>query len=250
MTGLSATVDRGTWLTLLARWGLLTALSVAGLITTFFSALFLVSSKPGIGGDHDELLMAAYAPGLYRTAMVFDALGWLVMGGLVVIAGLTLSREATVRGPLAAALGVTALTGIIGAFLRLAVVGDLGKQLAASAGGAEAGLLSLYRSVSWIIGAHFAAGQLTVGLGFLVVGSAALGVAWVPRRIGWLLLIPGLTSFALLAGEVVLDVFLFPVLLLHVVLLAVAGLAVAATWWRAPSAATEVGAGELARPRT
>jgi hypothetical protein len=237
MTGLSAASDRGAWLTLLARWGLLTALSVVGLITAFLSTLLFVSSKPGIGGDHDELLMAAYAPGLYRTAMVFDALGWLVMGGLVVIAGLTLSREATVRGPLAAALGVTAITGIIGAFLRLAVVGDLGKQLAASAGGAEAGVLSLYRSVDWIIGAHFAAGQLTVGLGFLVVGSAALGVAWVPRRIGWLLVIPGLTSFALLAAEVVLEIFLFPVLLLHVVLLAVAGLVLAFTWWRAPSPA-------------
>jgi hypothetical protein len=130
MTGLSAASDRGAWLTLLARWGLLTALSVVGLITAFFSTLLFVSSEPGIGGDHDELLMAAYAPGLYRTAMVFDAIGWLVMGGLVVIAGLTLSREATVRGPLAAALGVTAITGIIGAFLRLAVVGDLGKQLA------------------------------------------------------------------------------------------------------------------------
>jgi hypothetical protein len=91
--------------------------------------------------------------------------------------------------------------------------------------------------VDWIIGAHFAAGQLTVGLGFLVVGSAALGVAWVPRGIGWLLVIPGLTSFALVAPEVVLDIFLFPVLLLHVVLLAVAGLVLAFTWWRAPSPA-------------
>jgi hypothetical protein len=61
-----------------------------------------------------------------------------------------------------------------------------------------------------------------------------------------LLIVPGLTSLALLAGEVLLDVFLFPVLLVHVVLLAVVGLALAATWWRAPSATTEAAAGEPA----
>lgn len=81
MASVSATADRGAWLRLLARWGLLTSLTVAGLMTTFFSGMATVSSQPGIGGDHDELLMAAYAPWLYRIAMVFDALGWLFMGG-------------------------------------------------------------------------------------------------------------------------------------------------------------------------
>jgi hypothetical protein len=203
----------------------------------FFTALAQTSAGPGIGGDHDELLMAAYVPGLYRTAMVFDALGWLAMGGLIVIAGMALRRDATVRGPLGAALGVTAIAGVIGAFLRLSVVGDLGKQLAAVGSASEAGLLSLYRSVDWIISAHFAAGQLTVGLAFLVVGSAALRVAWVPRRIAWLVVLPGVTSLSLLVGEVAFDVFLFPVLLLHVVVLALAGLVLAFTWWRAPSPA-------------
>jgi hypothetical protein len=239
MASVSATADRGAWLRLLARWGLLTSLAVAGLMTTFFSAMAMVSSQPGIGGDHDELLMAAYAPGLYRIAMVFDALGWLFMGGLIVIAGLALRREASVRGPLAAALGVTAITGITGAFLRLEVVGDLGKQFIAAADTAKPTILSLYRSVDLIIGADFTAGQLTVGLGFLVVGTAALGVGWVPRTISWLLLLPGVTSLALLVGEVVLDVFLFPLLLLHVVLLAVAGVALAYTWWHAPSPTVE-----------
>lgn len=247
MTSPSAPADHGIWLRLLARWGLFTALAVVGLMTTFFGALATVSSQPGFGGDHDELLMAAYAPGLYRTAMVFDALGWLCMGGLIVIAGLALRREASVRGPLAAALGVTAITGIIGAFLRLGVVGDLGQQLVASARAAEPGILSLYRSVESIIGAHFAAGQLTAGLGLLVVGTAALSVAWVPRTIGWLLVLPGLTSLTLLAGEVVLDVFLFPVLLLHVVLLAAAGLAVAQRWWRVPLPSVEGATVERAR---
>lgn len=227
--------DQGTWQGLLARWGFLTALAVAGLITTFFTAYGLASSRPGIGGDHDELLMAAAVPVLYRIAMVFDALGWLAMGGLVVIAGLGLRREATVRGPLAAALGVTAVVGIVGAFLRLIAVGELGKGLATGVA-TQPGVLPAFRSVEWVISAAFATGQLTVGLGFLVVGSAALGVAWVPRRIAWLLLLPGLTSLALLGAEVILDVFLFPVLLVHVGLLAAAGLAMAATWWRASTA--------------
>jgi hypothetical protein len=212
---------------------------VAGLITTFFTALGIVASRPGIGGDHDELLMAAYAPALYRTSMVFDALGWLAMGGLVVIAGLAMARDATVRGPLAAALGVTAIVGVAGAFLRLTVVGDLGRQFAAAPATEQSSILSLYRSIEWIIAAHFDAGQLTVGLGFLVVGSAALRVAWVPRRIAWLLIAPGLTSFVLLGTTVILDLFLFPVLLVHVVVLAAAGLALAATWWRTFSPSAE-----------
>lgn len=247
MTSLHATADRDAWLRLLARWGLLNAVTVAGLMTAFFAAMAMVSSRPGIGGAHDELLMAAYAPGLYRTAMVFDAMGWLAMGGLIVIAGLVLRREASVRGPLAAALGVTAITGVIGAFLRLTVVGDLGRQFVAASTTDQAAIVSLYRSVDWIIAAHFGAGQLTAGLGLLVVGSAALSVAWVPRPIAWLLVLPGVTSLTLLVGEIVLDIFLFPVLLLHVVLLAVVGLALARRWWRAVSPMlTEGGAPEPA----
>jgi hypothetical protein len=87
-----------------------------------------------------------------------------------------------------------------------------------------------------IIGAHFGAGQLTVGLGFLIVGSAAIGIGWVPRPIAWLLVLPGITSLVLLGGEVAFDTFLFPVLLLHALLLAVTGVSMAAAWWRAPSA--------------
>lgn len=247
MTAFSATTDRGTWLRLLARWGLLTAVVLAGLIGTFFSAMGTISSQPGFGGGHDEVLMAAFVPGLYRTAMIFDALGWLAMGGLLVIAGLALSREASVRGPLAAILGVTAITGIIGAFLRLVVVGDLGKQFVAAASSDQASILSLYRTVNWIISAHFYAGHLTIGVGFLVLGSAALGVPWVPRAIRWLLFLPGLTTLGLLAGEVLLDVFLFPVLLFHVVLLAVAGLALAYTWWSVPLPISEAAAVEPVR---
>lgn len=234
MTIHTASADRDASLRLLARWGFLTALTVAGLMTAFFGAMAAVASQPGVGGDHDELLMAAHAPGLYRIAMVFDALGWLAMGGVIVIAALALRREASVRGPLAAVLGATAITGVIGAFLRLVVVGGLGKQLASGASADEESILAAYRTIDWIIAAHFAAGQLSMGLGFLVVGSVALGVSWVPPPVGWLLVLPGVTSLALLIGEVVFDVFLFPVLLLHVVLLAALGLAVARTWWRVP----------------
>lgn len=53
-----ASTDRDAWLRLLARWGLITAVTVAGLIAVFFSGLAAVSSQPGAGGDYDELLMA------------------------------------------------------------------------------------------------------------------------------------------------------------------------------------------------
>lgn len=243
-SGARLIADRRAWLRLLARWGVFTALMVAGLMSVFFATMASVSSQPGFGGDHDELLMAAFAPGGYRLAMIFDALGWLAMGGLIVIAGFALSRDASVRGPLGATLGVTAIAGVIGAFTRLAVVGDLGRQLAAASSTDQvAGVLLLNRTVTQIVGAHFGAGQLTVGLGFLVLGSAALGVAWVPRRIAWLMIVPGITSLALLIGEL-FDVFLFPLLLVHVSLLALLGLVTARTWWRTASPIVDAAAAE------
>src|SRR3990172_1427000 len=99
------------WLPFLARWGVLLAVVIVGLFTTFFAAFGMVASQPGIGGDHDELLMAAYAPGMYRLAMLFDALGWFGMGGLLVIAGLALSGGSPLRGGLGAAAGGAAVPG-------------------------------------------------------------------------------------------------------------------------------------------
>jgi hypothetical protein len=226
--------EHDLWLPFLARWGLFVAVAIIGLFTTFFAAIGMVASQPGIGGDHDELLMAAYAPGMYRLAMVFDALGWLAMGGLLVIVGLALSGDSPVRGRLGSALGVTAIAGIIGAFVRMIVVGDLGRQFAAT-GADQAAILATTRTVAGIISAIFDAGQLTVGLGFLALGSAALATSWVPRSIGWLLSLIALTTFGLLAGEVLLNVFLFPVLLLNVAVLAVVGLIIARRWWSEPT---------------
>ena len=120
-------------------------------------------------------------------------------------------------------------------------VGDLGEQFVA-AGADQAAILATTRTVAGIISAHFAAGQLTIGLAFLAVGSAALATSWVPRSIGWLLTLPALTTFVLLAATVVLDVFLFPIVLLHVALLVVAGLMIARQWWSAPATSAREGA--------
>lgn len=222
------------WLPILARWGVFVAVVTVGLVTTFFAAFGVVASQPGIGGDYDELIMASYAPGLYRLSMLFDALGWLAMGGLLVIAGLALSGQSPVRGRLSAALGVTAITGVIGAFVRMTVVGDLGQQFAV-AGADQAAILLMARTVAGIISAFFEAGQLTQGLAFLALGSAALATPWVPRSIAWLLTLPALTSLGLLAADVFLDVFFFPILLLHIAFLTAAGLLIARRWWSAPA---------------
>lgn len=233
--------------TLLARWGLLLAIVVAGLFVTFFGAFGAVAARPEIGKGYDELLMAAFAPGLYRVAMVFDALGWLFMGGLIVIAGAVLWHDGGVRARFGAICGIGAMAGIIGGFLRLAVMGDLGQQYAA-AGADQAPIVMLARTVLEIVAAHFAAGQLTVGLGFAAVGAAALSTAWVPRTIAWLLALPAVTTFALLATHIVLDTFLFPVVLVHVALLAAAGLACARTWWSVEALAPlTTGAGDKRR---
>ena len=226
---------------LLGRWGLLTAGVIAGLLVTFFTAYALVSTQPGIGGDHDELLMAAVAPAVYRLSMVFDALGWVAMGGLLVVTGMALRDDAPILSRLGTGAGITAVVGVIGAFLRLGGTGDLGSAYSA-AGADQAAILSSYRLLSLVISAHFAAGQLTVGLGFLAIGRAALAAPWCPRRIAWLVVLPGLTSFTLLTAAIVLNLFLFPVLLLHVAILALAGLTIARRWWGAGSTVAPVAA--------
>ncbi len=219
-------------LRLLARWGLFLAIVVIGLFATFFGALGSVASTPGIGGDHDELLIAAYAPTMYRVSMAFDALGWLAMGGLIAVGGLAFAEGAPMRGRLASLLGVTAIAGIIGAFVRMFVLGGLGEAFAAPAAD-QAAVLASYRLVDGLITACFAAGQLTIGLGFAVVGSAALATSWVPRSIGWMLSALAVTTYAILVGQVVLDVFLRPILLAHVALMAVVGVVLARRWWSA-----------------
>lgn len=219
-------------LRLLARWGLFPAIVVPGLFATFFGTLGSVASRPGFGGDHDELLMAAYAPAMYRVAMSFDALGWLAMGGLIVLGGLAFADSAPIRGRLASLLGVTASAGIIGAFVRMFVLGGLGEAFAAPDAEQQA-ILADFRLIDGVITALFTAGQLTIGLGFLVVGSAGLATSWVPRSIGWMLTALAVTTFTLLVGQVVLDVLLRPVLLAHVGLMAIVGLALARRWWRA-----------------
>ena len=225
-------------LRLLARWGLFLSLVVVGLFVTFFGALGSVASMPGFGGDHDELLMAAYASTLYRTSMVFDALGWLAMGGLLVLGGLAVSDDAPTRGRLASLLGVTAIAGVIGAFVRMFVLGGLGEVYALSNADQPA-VLADYRLVDTLISAFFAAGQLTIGLGFVIIGSAALATPWVPRSIGWMLTALAVTTYGLLLGQVVLDVLLRPILLTHVGLMAILGAVIARRWWSAGQGARQ-----------
>lgn len=219
-------------LRLLARWGLFLAIVVIGLLATFFGALGSVASRPGFGGDHDELLIAAYAPTMYRVSMAFDALGWLAMGGLIALGGLAFAEAAPTRGRLASLLGVTAIAGIIGAFVRMFVLGGVGEAFA-SPGADQVAVLAGYRLADSVITACFAAGQLTIGLGFVVVGSAALATLWVPRSIGWMLCALAVTTYALLFGQVFLDLLLRPILFAHVGLMAVVGVALARRWWSA-----------------
>jgi hypothetical protein len=228
----------------LARWGAFVAIAVGGLLVTYCGTYVTVVSRPDFGGDLDELLMAAYAPVTYRLAMAFDALGWLAMGGLIVLTGWALRGSSPILSRLGILLGGTAAVGIAGGLLRLTGIGHLGASYL-DAGAGQAGVQASFHTLELVIGGLFDAGDLTMGLGFLCVGLAALATSWFPRSAAWLLLLPAATSLTLLAGEIVLDAFLFPVVLVHVVLLAACGLVLARRWW-----ATEAvsGAAVTARP--
>ena len=77
------------------------------------------------------------------------------------------------------------------------------------------------RRISW-------PGMFLQGIGFLAAGSAALAAAKLPRWISYFILAPGVTSSVLAWSQVLGLGFLFPVFIVHIVL--IIGLNVAFTY--------------------
>ncbi|MGH2357108.1 MAG: hypothetical protein ACRDGJ_03720, partial [Candidatus Limnocylindria bacterium] len=160
--------------------------------------------------------------GLYRAAMLLDALGWVGIGGLFLWPAMLMRRGAPVRCTIAAVCGIAMLTGVIGGFLRLTATGDLGARLAA--GEDQNRIVEAYRLLDQIISAHFTAGQPLQGAGFLLVASVALASGLLPRRLALALAVPGITSLTIFTVELVLNVFPFPLLIAHILITAAVSL--------------------------
>jgi len=164
--------------------------------------------------------------------MVFDALGWLLIGGILLSFAALAHSDAPARAIFVAACAIGQLAGSLGGFMRLDGTSALAAHYASASAAEQAILQQSYIVLNAVIQSHFHAGQLLQGAGFLVAASVALGLAAFPRWLAFCVAIPGLTSLILFVVQLTAE-FSFPLLLLHI-LVGIIGLpcALALTLWR------------------
>jgi Domain of unknown function (DUF4386) len=242
----STSSDTERWLRFLSRWALVTVLMGLGLLVVYLGGIGFAPSDNALGAEYRELLQAVRAPTMYRLAMVFDASGWLMMGGTLLTLAIILKQQAPIRAMLIAACGIGLIVGVVGGGIRLVGISDLAAQYASSAPAQQAALLLPTLALYEIVSALFVVGDVLAGAAFLLIASAAFGLAMFPRWLtGWFVLAGVL---ALLQGVTsAVGAFSFPVLLLTVVI-GVLGLhaAIAVAFWRIapaslPAASTSAG---------
>jgi hypothetical protein len=168
--------------------------------------------------------------------MVFDAVGWLMIGGTLLTLAAILKSSAPVSAVFIAACGIGTLAGSLGGFMRLVGVSDLAAQYAVATPAQQATLLPAVLALYETISAHFVAGGVLQGAGYLLVASVMFAQRVFPRwLVGWFIL-AGILELVQ-ATTAALGAFSFIVLSLTVIV-GVWGLNIAITiaFWRASPA--------------
>lgn len=221
------------WQKVLSRWALAYGLyEVAALL-----AFATVVGFDVFGAGAFEA--AARNPATFRIGAALDLTAWLWIGGtLLVFAGL-FARSAPVRAALLAACGVGQLAGLLGGYTMLVVLGDLGARSSAAAPDQQAALAAASGPVLSSMMAHYGAGQLLYGIGYLLIASVAVSLAGFPRWVGVWFALYGLYAVANQVAYVVTGTL--PVTMLFMLFefgSIVVSFALAATFWRrAPAVA-------------
>jgi hypothetical protein len=220
------------WLHFLSRWALATVLMGVVALSIDFAGVGFQASDQALGPEYVDLLQAVRSPALFRLFMTFDGLGWLMIGGSLIALAFVVRGRARLRAAFAAACGIGMLTGSLGGFMRLVGTGAIAAQYAVATPAQQAALLLSALTLYAVISAHFVAGGVLQGAGYLLVASAAFAVASFPRWLaGWFVL-AGLLEF-LEATTAALGAFSL-IILLPTILIGVWGLhlAMAAAFWR------------------
>jgi hypothetical protein len=224
--------DAARWLRFLSRWAFATALIILALWIVYLGGVGITASDTALGVGYADLFQAVRSPVLYRVAMTLDALGWLMMGGTLLTLAVILRSRAPIRSLLIAVCGLGMFTGSLGGFMRLVGIADLAAQYAVATSAQQSALLQSMLALREIINAHFVAGDVLAGAGYLLVASAAFAMGAFPRWLtGWAILAGVLAG--LQAATSALNAFSFPLLFLTVVV-GIMGLhfAMAVVFWR------------------
>jgi hypothetical protein len=177
-------------------------------------------------------------PATFRIAAGIDLTAWLFIGGtLLAFAGL-FARSAPIRAAFLAACGIGQLTGLLGGYTMLVVLGDLGARSAAAASDQQAALAAASEPVLSSMIAHYGAGQLLYGIGYLLVASVALRLAGFPRWIGAWFAVYGTYAVTNQVAYVVTGGIPVPMLFMLFGFGSIlVNFALAATFWRRPPVA-------------
>ena len=227
MSQMTEAAGEAPWLKFLSRWALAYGLyELAALVAFAFVVGFDVLG-PG------AFEAAARNPATFRIGAGLDATAWLWIGGtLLVFAGL-FARSAPIRAALLAACGVGQLAGLLGGYTMLVVLGDLGARAATAAPDQQAALAAASGPVLSSMLAHYGAGQLLYGVGYVLIASVALSLTGFPRWIGAWFGLYGLYAVANQVAYVVTGGIPVPMLfMLFEFGSIVVNFALAATFWR------------------
>ena len=234
------------WLRFLSRWTLTTVLMTLALVVVYLGGIGFAPSDTALGAEYSELLQAVRAPAIYRLAMFFDASGWLMMGGTLLILAAIVKTRAPIRSLLVAACGAGLLVGVLGGVMRLTAIGDLAARYATGTPAQQTALLGPALAVYETVGALFVVGDMLAGAAYLLIASVAFAWAAFPRWLASWFVLAG--SLSLLQGITsAIGAFSFPILLLTVVV-GVIGLHLAITlaFWRLSTESVAAPAGEAA----
>jgi hypothetical protein len=226
-------VESARWLHFLSRWALATVIfGIVGL-AIYFDGIGFVPSDNALGVAYSDLMQAVRAPVMFRIFMTFDAVGWLMIGVTLLTLSVILKNAAPICSLLITACGVGMLIGSLGGFMRLVGVSDLAAQYAIATPAQQVALLPSALALYETISAHFGAGGVLQGAGYLLVASVTFAQRAFPRwLVGWFIL-AGILELVQ-ATTAALGAFSFIVLFLTVIV-GVWGLNIAITiaFWRA-----------------
>lgn len=225
--------ESARWLHFLSRWALVILLWGVIALPVYFVGIGFQPSDSALGAEYAELMQAVRSPALYRVFMVFDGVGWLLMGVMLLTLAMLVRRHAPIRALLTAACGIGVLTGSLGGFMRLYGISDIAAQYATASPAQQAVLLQSFLDVERVINAHFLAGNLIVGVGFFLAATALWSLAGFPRWLAVWVFIPGILPLLQFINVASGASFNFVLLMGHILIgLLALNAALLVTFWR------------------
>lgn len=186
------------WFRFLSRWSLLAGLATLALFSGFFAVILPASAKsplpPEFGLGAIEFPAALNQPALYRIIITFDLAGWLALAGFFIAFAALFAERAPIRSTFIAACGVSMISGLIGAYIRLTGTTELAARYLAAPPAQQPTILQSYLDLVRAFTAHFGIGALLWGTALVLIASVAWSSQEFPRWLTLGLAIPGLMA--------------------------------------------------------